>query len=181
MSLIPELGRGRQSLTLPESLLVGHIQAHIKQGDKARDRADQARAKAEQHYIAAGKYLADLKAHYPSTQQWEDLLRTKVNLSPSRASELMQLYDGRKNLEQLRADTAERVARHRAAQRPSLQGQCNEEGLQNAREILAKIHTDAVPKLAVSILDESTEDLRRKMVEEAKRKKLLGFGSTQTP
>jgi hypothetical protein len=112
----------------PESLLVGHIRAHIKQGEKARERADQAREKAEQHFIAAGQYLIILKAHYArSWGEWETLLKAKVTLSTGRASELMQLADGRKDLQQLRADTAKRVEQHRAQTSSSLQGRCNEE------------------------------------------------------
>jgi hypothetical protein len=113
----------------PESLLVGHIQAHIKQGEKAKERADQARDKAEQHLVAAGRYLTTLKAHYAADwAAWEFLLKTKVNISTGRASELMQLADGRKDLQQIRDGTAQRVKALRAARGSSLQGQCNEEG-----------------------------------------------------
>jgi hypothetical protein len=72
----------------PESLLVGHIRAHIKQGEKAKERADQARGKAEQHFIAAGRHLMTLKAHYAADwAAWELLLKTKVDISTGRASE----------------------------------------------------------------------------------------------
>jgi hypothetical protein len=38
-----------------EAQLIRTIKAHIDRGDKARDKADQ-------HYIAAGQYLKQLKA-----------------------------------------------------------------------------------------------------------------------
>jgi hypothetical protein len=111
----------------PESLLVSHIRAHVKQGEKARERADQAREKAEQHFIAAGRYLVMLKVHYAADwAAWELLLKTKVDISTGRASELMQLADGRKDLQQIRDATAQRVKALRASRSSSLQGRCNE-------------------------------------------------------
>src|SRR5262249_1951679 len=91
----------------PEYLLVRHIRAHIDKGDKAKK-------KAEDHYIAAGQYLATLKAAYaPTWAAWEDLLKTKVKLSTGRASELMQLAGGRKTVAQIRAGTNRRQIRYR--------------------------------------------------------------------
>lgn len=111
----------------PESLLIGHIQAHVRQGDKARQRADQAREKSHQHYIAAGQYLATLKAHYSrSWDEWETLLKAKVKLSVSRASELMAIGSGKKSTQEIRDGTAQRVRALRA-RGSSLHSQCNEE------------------------------------------------------
>jgi hypothetical protein len=63
----------------PQELLIGRIRAHIRKGDAAKERATQNQKKSEEHYIAAGKYLTELKANYaPSWQAWEDLLRVKV-------------------------------------------------------------------------------------------------------
>src|SRR5262245_39548636 len=108
-----------------ESLLIGHIQAHIRKGDQAKERATQNIKKSNDHYIAAGRYLAILKAnHAPTWEAWETLLKTKVRLSTGRASELMQLADGRKDLQQIREGKAESVRAHRS----SLQAQCSEEG-----------------------------------------------------
>src|SRR5262245_3451403 len=116
------------SSTAPESFLVRYIQAHVKQGEKAKERADQARDKAEQHFIAAGQYLAMLKVTYaPTWQQWEILLRVKVGLSTSRAGELMQLADGRKSLQEVRDATAQRVRALRFRRSSPLQDQCNGE------------------------------------------------------
>ena len=93
-----------------ESQLIQTIKAHIAKGDKAKD-------KAEQHYIAAGQHLKTLKAsHGGSWAEWEELLKTKIGIGKSRASELMRIADGTKTVEQVRADTAERTAKTRALQ-----------------------------------------------------------------
>jgi hypothetical protein len=98
--------------TAPESLLVRYVKAHIRKGEQAKD-------KAEQHFIAAGRYLVTLKANYaPSWQHWEDLLRIKVGLSAGRASELMQLADGRKTVEQIRSEKAQSMRKLRASSSP---------------------------------------------------------------
>jgi len=113
--------------TAPESLLVRYVKAHVKQGEKAQERADQARDKAEQHFIAAGTYLKTLKITYaPTWQQWETVLKVKVKLSTGRASELMQLADGRKSLQEVRDATAARVRALRGRS-VFVTSECNEE------------------------------------------------------
>src|SRR5215831_14476240 len=98
---------GRNSLTATPTQLIGLIKEHIAKGDKAAD-------KAEQHYIAAGQHLKALKAAHGGTwAEWEELLKTEVRISTGRASELMQIADGRKTLEQVRADTNGRKIEHR--------------------------------------------------------------------
>ena len=85
--------------------LIRTIKAHIAKGDKATD-------KAEQHYIAAGQHLKTLKAeHTGSWSEWEALLRDRVGIGKSRASELMAIADGTKTLAEVRAGTAERTAK----------------------------------------------------------------------
>jgi hypothetical protein len=82
------------------------IKAHIERGDKAKD-------KAEQHYIAAGQHLKELKEqHWGDWEQWREKLREQVGIGPSRASELMQIADGRKTVDGIRAETAKRVMKH---------------------------------------------------------------------
>lgn len=89
--------------------LIAKIKAHIARGDKATE-------KAEQHYIAAGQYLATLKeAHTGTWAEWEVLLKDKVDISTGRASELMQIADGRKTVEGVRAGKAESMKRLRAS------------------------------------------------------------------
>jgi hypothetical protein len=91
-----------------ESQLVQAIKVHIAKGDKAADKADQ-------HYRSAGQHLKTLKAtHGGSWAEWEELLKTKVGIGKSRASELMRIADGTKTVEQVRAEGAERKAKERA-------------------------------------------------------------------
>jgi len=105
------------SSTAPESLLVRYIKAHVRTGDQAKDRS-------EQHYVAAGRYLITLKASYaPSWEAWEDLLRVKVGLSTGRASELMQIADGKKSVQGIRDATAQRVRALRDNRKASLRNE----------------------------------------------------------
>jgi hypothetical protein len=88
--------------------LIKTIRTHIEKGDKAAEKADQ-------HYIAAGQHLKTLKAqHNGPWKEWEALLKDKVGIGKSRASELMAIADGRTTVEEVRADTAKRVADSKA-------------------------------------------------------------------
>jgi hypothetical protein len=101
-------------VTLPQAALISRIKAHIAAGDKAA-------SKAEDHYIAAGQHLATLKReHAGSWAEWEALLKSKVGVSTGRASELMQIADGRKTLAELRADKNETSKIAHAKERSSL-------------------------------------------------------------
>jgi len=92
-----------------ESQLVRTIRAHIAAGDKAAQ-------KSNDHYIAAGQHLKTLKAdHTGSWSEWEALLKEKVRISTGRASELIQIADGRKTVESVRAGKAESMKRLRAS------------------------------------------------------------------
>jgi len=118
---MPSTAAGRNSLTATSAptQLVRLIKAHIAKGDKAAE-------KAEQHYIAAGQYLKQLKADHAGTwAEWEALLRDRVGIGKSRASELMQIADGRKTIAEIRAGTAERNKQLRSRS-PSRDG---EEGI----------------------------------------------------
>jgi hypothetical protein len=99
--------------------LIKHIKAHIRAGDRASD-------KAEEHYKAAGIHLAKLKAQHDKDggtwAQWEALLKDKVGIRTGRASELMQIADGRKTVAQLREGRAGGMRRIRA-QRSSPRGE----------------------------------------------------------
>jgi hypothetical protein len=90
-----------------ETQLIRAIKAHIAKGDRAAE-------KSEQHYIAAGQYLKQLKdGHSGSWEEWEELLKTKVGIGKSRASELMQIADGRKTVKGVRSETNQRKMQHR--------------------------------------------------------------------
>jgi hypothetical protein len=88
-----------------EAQLVRTIKVHIEKGDKAKD-------KAEQHYIAAGQYLKQLKDDCPDQQTFLEKVEKEIGLGKSRTYELLQIGDGRKTVAEIRADTAKRVARH---------------------------------------------------------------------
>jgi hypothetical protein len=87
-----------------EAQLIKTIRVHIAAGDKAAQ-------KSNDHYVAAGLHLKTPKEnHGGSWAEWEALLRDKIGIGKSRASELMQIADGRKTVEQVRADTAKRTS-----------------------------------------------------------------------
>jgi hypothetical protein len=82
-----------------EAQLIKAIKAHI--------------AKGEQHYISAGYYLAHLKERCPDQATFLALVKEKIGIGKSRAYELLQIADGRKTVEEVRADTADRQEKHR--------------------------------------------------------------------
>ena len=94
-----------------QTSLINKIKVHIAKGDKAAE-------KAEQHYVAAGQYLKQLKANHAGTwEEWEALLKSKVGIGKSRASELILIADGTKTITEIRASGAERKARERKSLR----------------------------------------------------------------
>jgi hypothetical protein len=153
----------------PKSLLVRYIKAHVQKGDRARQNAERNREKSEEHYLAAGQYLITLKAAYaPSWQHWEAILKVKVGLSTGRASELMQLADGRKDLQEIRDATAQRVKQLRA-RGSSLQSQCNEEDdppdePAEDRQITLDMLCEITPNLLIDALSQSTPGTRNEAV-----------------
>jgi hypothetical protein len=79
-------------------------------------KGDKAAAKAEDFYITAGQHLKALKAEHAGTwTEWEELLKTKIGIGKSRASELMQIADGTKSVEQVRDDANKRKIAHRTS------------------------------------------------------------------
>jgi hypothetical protein len=109
-------GQSGRNSDLSEDQLVKVIKTHIAKGDMAAE-------KSEQHYIAAGQHLKTLKdAHTGTWAEWEDLLKTKIGIGKSRASELMQIADGRKTVVQVRDSAAVRMKKLRATS-PSRDGE----------------------------------------------------------
>jgi hypothetical protein len=96
---------------MSEERLIENIKAHIERGDKAKD-------KSEQHYISAGQHLKALKETYHTWKKWEMILKRKVHISTGRASELMQIADGRKTVSELRSIDANKHKRLRSSGRP---------------------------------------------------------------
>jgi hypothetical protein len=136
-----------EAVAPPRDLLIRQIRAHVKQGDAAKERADRNHQRAEEHYIAAGRYLAEYKNHYfKSWKLWEITLKIDLKISTGRANELMQIASGKKSVQEVRDATAQRVRDFRSRQGSSLQAQCNEE---DQATVEADIKTDiAVDPLA---------------------------------
>jgi hypothetical protein len=108
------------------------VRAHIAKGDKAKDKADQ-------HYIAAGEHLKTLKAEHDGTwAEWEALVKEKAGIGKSRASELMQIADGTKTVEQSRAANAAANKRLRDRRSPSRDGENADEPETSAETMKAE-------------------------------------------
>jgi hypothetical protein len=94
-----------EAATTSVTELVTTIKVLIAKGDKAAD-------KAQQFFISAGEHLKTLKSQHDEAggtwAQWEVLLKGKVGIGKSRASELMLIADGRKTVEQARLESAGR-------------------------------------------------------------------------
>jgi len=84
----------------PQAALISAIKEDLAQGEKAERKADK-------HFRSAGRRLKELKASTASWAEWEALLKTKIGISTGRASELMQIGEGRKTVGELRASNAE--------------------------------------------------------------------------
>src|SRR5262245_24656567 len=110
MQDIQPIAETRNPADLTPAALIDAIKAHIAEGDQARD-------KAEQHYIAAGQHLKRLKATHEesggSWPEWEKLLKERVGIGKSHASALCQTADGQKSADDVRAITAERTRQSR--------------------------------------------------------------------
>jgi hypothetical protein len=92
-----------------EARLIKTLKAHIA-------KTEQYAEKSEQHAISAGLLLKELKAaHTGNWAEWEELLKTKIGIGKSRASELMQIADGRKTVEAVREETNQRKIEHRVS------------------------------------------------------------------
>src|SRR5262249_55434016 len=173
---IPPTNDARNSITATPTQLIGLIKAHIAKGDKAKEKADQ-------HYMAAGQHLKALKAEHDAAGgtwgEWEELLKEKIDIGKSRASELMQIADGTKTVEQVRADRTERNKQLRARQvspsrdgenaKPSVDDGENPNGRKTAAEVAATT-VSPLPVSASSWRVEITTDDGQRLVNGARFK-----------
>ena len=90
----------------PRALQHTEIKLLISKGDEATNRA-------EEYYKEAGRRLADLQRHKPEDVTWEDYVKQKCGISCRRADELIEIWSGRKTLEDSRARKRESMARSR--------------------------------------------------------------------
>jgi hypothetical protein len=81
--------------------LIQHAVAHVEKGDKAT-------AKAEEHYKAAGIYIAQCKERYKQENNltWVEFCKQYYGFTARRADELIMIGDGRTTLEKVRANAA---------------------------------------------------------------------------
>jgi hypothetical protein len=92
-----------------QAQLIRTIKAHLDKGDHASE-------KAEQHYITAGRHLKTLRDNHTGTWvEWVTLLKTEIGIGKSRASELMEIADGRKTAEGIAAARRKRQLKARIA------------------------------------------------------------------
>ena len=138
------------SATPTQAALISTIKAHIAEGDKATQ-------KGQDHYIAAGQHLATLKKeHAGNWAEWETLLKIKIGISTGRASELMQIADGRKTLAELRAEKNETSKAAHTKERSSLNSEedaetSDEGGEQPTRKRRRRHTSKPVPDLETAI------------------------------
>jgi hypothetical protein len=88
--------------------LCREIRALIKKGDLA----------GEEFYRTAGRRIKDLKRLHPD--RWLAIVQQECGVSRSRAFELIAIGEGKKTLEDTRAETAARVRRHAGQRRNPL-------------------------------------------------------------
>ena len=91
--------------TLPravnETQLVKVIKVHLAKAEKYQ-------SKAEEHYVTAGQYLMTLKGNSPDQATFLKIVKEQFNLGKSRVYELIQIADGSKTVEEIRASSNER-------------------------------------------------------------------------
>jgi len=122
-------------------------------------KGDKAAAKANDFHITAGQHLKVLKAAHDESggtfAAWEALLKERVGIGKSRASELMQIADGTKTVEGIREATAEKVRQIRAHKSSPVRTGENSgnittsidtKGKQPAKKIHAKPQKTATPR-----------------------------------
>jgi hypothetical protein len=96
--------------SIDEARLIRSIKAHIAKGEQCHKRGDQ-------HFVSAGLELRQLKTQHTGTwAEWEVLLKA-IGIGKSRASDLMQIADGTKTVEQTRALANTRKIKHRKSLR----------------------------------------------------------------
>jgi hypothetical protein len=98
-----------------ETHLVQTIKVLVEKGEKAKQ-------KAKDFFIAAGQHLKKLKEIHEGRggnwPEWEILVKEKCGIGKSRASELMQIADGRTTVEAVQVRKAESMKRVRASSPP---------------------------------------------------------------
>ena len=74
------------------------------------DKLEHAERKVDEYQRAIGQHIAAVKEARPD--DWQKVIEVECKLKRSRAYELLAIADGRKTVEQVRAEAAKRVRKH---------------------------------------------------------------------
>jgi hypothetical protein len=74
------------------------------------DKLEHAERKVDEYQRAIGQHIAAVKEARPD--DWQKVIEVECKLKRSRAYELLAIADGRKTVEQVRAEVAKRVRKH---------------------------------------------------------------------
>jgi hypothetical protein len=120
-------------------------------------KGNKAEAKANDFYITAGQHLKALKAAHDERghtwDAWEALLKERVGIGKTWASELMQIADGTKTIEQFRDGAAKRMGKTRALRRVTSSPQrCGENSGKTSIDsnITTSVDSKAAPTLTIA-------------------------------
>jgi hypothetical protein len=103
-------------MTMNEEQRWKAAKALVTKIDQAKDKVEHAAKKIEQFSISAGQHLKVLKADHDKARgswaEWEAKCKEKVGISKSRASDLIAIADGRKTVNGVRKEAAQRKREH---------------------------------------------------------------------
>lgn len=100
------------ALVVSGKALSTNITQHCRAINALVTKLDHAERKVDEYQRAIGQHIAAIKKARPD--DWEDIVKAECKLGRSRAYELLAIADGRKTVEQTRAEKAESVRRLRA-------------------------------------------------------------------
>lgn len=135
----------------PIETLVRDIKARIDAGDQGHRQADQTHREADEHYMAAGRLLVELKQLTETKEQFEIVVRLKLQIGVRRAYDLIAVAEGRDSFEEQRERnrTANKAHRERKkssasrdAQREPQQDQGDGDPLQRAQDAVQALSPD---------------------------------------
>jgi hypothetical protein len=99
---------------IKEAELLDKLNTAVKAANAVETKVAAAQAVLVSHSREVGLLLLEAKKLHPALKDFEEFVKKVHGLKLSRAYDLLRLAGGRTTDEELRADTAERVKRHRA-------------------------------------------------------------------
>lgn len=130
------------------SKLVRNIKSHLAKAANAVE-------KAEQHQIAAGLYLKQLKTKKPPGEPWYEYVERVFNLSQERADQLIRIADGKTTYAKERESQKKRDAKRGRAPKSSV----DHTGLDDGLALNQFRRTDGAVKAACDYNPEDPEDV----------------------